>query len=77
VADIDEDVLARLVVALERRDDREERLVRALEYLVQNEQRKLAANDNARARALAKTGPTTPAAVAQVRARLAKHRGTK
>lgn len=73
-AAIDPDVLARLVDALERRDEREERLVRALEHLVQAEHRKLAANTNAQMKALAKAGPSTPEDDAHVRARMAKHR---
>ena len=72
---IDPRVLARLVAAMERRDQREERLVCALEHIVQVEQRRLSAAENARLKAMVKAGPTTPEAVAQVRARLAKHRG--
>jgi CBS-domain-containing membrane protein len=66
--------LARLVEAMERRDQREERLVRALELIVQVEQRKLSAAENARLKALSKSGPTTPEDIAQVRRVMARHR---
>lgn len=55
--------------------ERFDRLLRALEMLVQNEQRKLAQqNDNER-RAARKAGPTTPEAEARVERKLKKWAG--
>jgi hypothetical protein len=56
----------------ESRAAREERAVRALELLAQNEQRKLSEREDAARRAERKTGPTTAAAEAEVRARIAR-----
>ena len=69
-----EETLARLVDAMEKRAAREERLVLALEQLVQAEQRKLSAQTNARLRAQISTGPTTPEDIAQVRRVMARYR---
>lgn len=78
IVEVDADVLRELVDALKSKGEREERLIRALENIAQNEQRKLNHQENQRAKALAKSGgPVTQKDIDQVQARLAKRRGSK
>jgi hypothetical protein len=79
VVEVDAEVFRELVDALKSKAERDERMIRALETIAQNEQRKLNHQENQRAKALAKSGtsPVTQKDIDQVQARLAKRRGTK
>ena len=69
---IDREELRELIDAMNKRGEREERLIRALEVIAQNQQRTLNHAENKRAKAQGRSGPTTQQDIDQVRARLAK-----